>query len=44
LQKTESWNAWAYRQFWSTWPLAGLYGVASATKGLLVDSDFLLKK
>ena len=40
----ESWNEWAYRQFWSTWPLGGLYGVASATKGLLVESDFLLKK
>ncbi|KAF1838583.1 FAD-binding domain-containing protein [Decorospora gaudefroyi] len=44
VKKTESWSEWAYRQFWSTWPLGGLYGVASATKGLLVESDFLLKK
>ncbi|KAF1947318.1 FAD-binding domain-containing protein [Clathrospora elynae] len=44
VKKTESWKEWAYRQFWSTWPLGGLYGVASATKGLLVKSDFLLKK
>jgi delta24-sterol reductase len=40
----ESWNDWAYNRFWNTWPLGGLYGVASATKGLLVQSDFLLKK
>jgi delta24-sterol reductase len=43
-KKTESWNEWTYRQFWGTWPLGGLYGVASATKGLLIESDFLLKK
>ncbi|KAF2702743.1 24-dehydrocholesterol reductase-like protein precursor [Pleomassaria siparia CBS 279.74] len=40
----ESWPAWASRSFWDIWPLGGLYGVASATKGLLVQSDFLLKK
>ncbi|KAI4945415.1 hypothetical protein J4E86_009302 [Alternaria arbusti] len=44
VMKTESWNQWAYRQFWDTWPLGGLYGVASATKGLFFQSDFLLKK
>jgi delta24-sterol reductase len=43
-QRVESWSAWAYKRFWDTWPLGGLYGVASATKGLLVQSDFLLKK
>jgi delta24-sterol reductase len=43
-QITQSWPEWAYNRFWSTWPLGGLYGVASATKGLLVQSDFLLKK
>jgi Delta24-sterol reductase len=43
-QKPESWGQWASRQFWDIWPLGGLYGVASATKGLLVQSDFLLKK
>ncbi|KAH8707059.1 24-dehydrocholesterol reductase-like protein precursor [Phaeosphaeriaceae sp. PMI808] len=43
-RKAESWSGWAYRRFWSTWPLGGLYGVASATKGFLVQSDFLLKK
>jgi delta24-sterol reductase len=37
----ETWTEW----FWSIWPLGGLYGVASATKGLLVgESDFLLNK
>ncbi|KAL6703713.1 hypothetical protein ACN47E_009407 [Coniothyrium glycines] len=40
----ESWGAWAYGRFWRTWPLGGLYGVASATKGLLLPSDFLLKR
>jgi hypothetical protein len=44
VSKTETWNDWAYRQFWDTWPLGGLYGVASATKGLFFESDFLLKK
>jgi hypothetical protein len=44
VKTAESWSDWAYRQFWTTWPLGGLYGVASATKGLLVESDFLLKK
>jgi delta24-sterol reductase len=43
-RRQEGWSEWAYNWFWSTWPLAGLYGVASATKGLLVQSDFLLKK
>jgi delta24-sterol reductase len=43
-RKPESWGEWAYNSFWNTWPLGGLYGVASATKGLLVQSDFLLKK
>ncbi|KAH7406286.1 hypothetical protein DE146DRAFT_438543 [Phaeosphaeria sp. MPI-PUGE-AT-0046c] len=42
--KAASWSEWAYKSFWSTWPFGGLYGVASATKGLLVQSDFLLKK
>ena len=40
----QTWSQWAYNQFWETWPLGGLYGVASATKGMLVRSDFLLKK
>lgn len=44
VKKQEGWSEWAYRQFWDTWPLGGLYGVMSATKGLLVESDFLLKK
>jgi hypothetical protein len=43
-RKIETWSEWAHRQVWDTWPLGGLYGVASATKGLLVQSDFLLKK
>jgi delta24-sterol reductase len=43
-QRVEGWSDWAYRRFWDTWPFGGLYGVASATKGLLVQSDFLLKK
>lgn len=38
------WSEWAYKSFWDIWPLGGLYGVASATKGFLVKSDFLLKK
>jgi delta24-sterol reductase len=41
---SETWSEWAQRQVWDTWPLGGLYGVASATKGLVVQSDFLLKK
>ncbi|EDU49942.1 cell elongation protein diminuto [Pyrenophora tritici-repentis Pt-1C-BFP] len=44
VDKRESWQEWAHRQFWSTWPIGGLYGVASATKGLFFKSDFLLKK
>ncbi|KAF3033133.1 hypothetical protein E8E12_001258 [Didymella heteroderae] len=45
VQKRElGWGEWAYKMFWETWPLGGLYGVASATKGFLVKSDFLLKK
>jgi hypothetical protein len=44
VKKQDSWSEWAYKQFWDTWPLGGLYGVASATKGFLVKSDFLLKK
>ncbi|KAF1842269.1 FAD-binding domain-containing protein [Cucurbitaria berberidis CBS 394.84] len=43
-KKRETWSEWAYERFWRTWPLGGLYGVASATKGLLIESDFLLKK
>jgi delta24-sterol reductase len=43
-RRRESWSEWAYIRFWNTWPLGGLYGVASATKGLLVQSDYLLKK
>lgn len=43
-KKAETWSEWAYNSFWGTWPLGGLYGVASATKGLVVQSDFLLKK
>jgi hypothetical protein len=44
LQKRETWADWIYTAFWDIWPLRGLYGVASATKGLLIPSDFLLKK
>lgn len=40
----ETWSEWAGRCFWGTWPFGGLYGVASATKGLFIESDFLLKK
>lgn len=43
-QKQETWSEWTSRNFWETWPFGGLYGVASATKGLLIESDFLLKK
>lgn len=43
-KRREGWGEWAYNGFWNTWPFGGLYGVASATKGLLVQSDFLLKK
>jgi delta24-sterol reductase len=42
--RSETWSEWAQRQVWDTWPLGGLYGVASAAKGLVVQSDFLLKK
>ena len=41
---SETWREWVQRQVWDTWPLGGLYGVASAAKGLVVQSDFLLKK
>lgn len=41
--KHETWGEWTSRNFWGTWPFGGLYGVASATKGLLMESDFLLK-
>jgi len=44
VDRRESWQEWAHQQFWSTWPMGGLYGVASATKGLFFESDFLLKK
>jgi delta24-sterol reductase len=44
VRASETWSEWAQRQVWDTWPLGGLYGVASATKGLVVQSDFLLKK
>ena len=44
VNRALSWREWAYVQFWSTWPFGGLYGVASATKGLLLGGDFLLKK
>lgn len=44
VQTRESWGAWASRNFWATYPFGGLYGVASATKGLLFQGDFLLKK
>jgi delta24-sterol reductase len=33
-KSVEDWKEWAYNRFWETWPLGGLYGVASATKGL----------
>lgn len=39
-----AWGEWLHKSFWDTWPFGGLYGVASATKGFLVKSDFLLKK
>jgi delta24-sterol reductase len=42
--KQETWREWTSRHVWGTWPLGGLYGVASATKGLLMESDFLLRK
>lgn len=44
VEKAENWAEWAHRSFWDIWPLGGLYGVASATKGLVWESDFLLKK
>ncbi|KAF2752150.1 24-dehydrocholesterol reductase-like protein precursor [Sporormia fimetaria CBS 119925] len=41
----EGWAEWMRRQFWGIWPLGGLYGIASATKGLIMGGgDFLLKK
>lgn len=43
-EKRETWNEWTSRKFWGTWPFGGFYGVASATKGLLMQSDFLLKR
>lgn len=43
VQVEEGWGEWA-RSVWGVWPLGGLYGVASAMKGLVVRSDFLLKK
>ncbi|ORY04679.1 24-dehydrocholesterol reductase-like protein precursor [Clohesyomyces aquaticus] len=43
IETPEGWGEWACRNFWDTWPLGGLYGVASATKGMLIESDFLLK-
>jgi hypothetical protein len=44
VRKSETWGEWARRSFWGTWPFAGVYGVASATKGLVYQSDFLLKR
>ncbi|OAG10578.1 FAD-binding domain-containing protein [Paraphaeosphaeria sporulosa] len=44
VRKQETWGEWTSRNFWRTWPFGGLYGVASATKGLVIQSDFLLKK
>jgi delta24-sterol reductase len=44
VDRKESWAEWGQRSFWESWPFGGLYGIASATKGLLVQSDFLLKK
>ncbi|KAF2275784.1 24-dehydrocholesterol reductase-like protein precursor [Westerdykella ornata] len=44
VHRKESWVEWARRRIWDIYPLGGLYGIASATKGLLVQSDFLLKK
>jgi delta24-sterol reductase len=45
IRKTEvGWREWAYNGFWNMWPMGGMYGVASATKGLLVKSDYLLKR
>jgi delta24-sterol reductase len=45
VRKTEvGWSEWAYKSLWDIWPMGGLYGVASATKGLLVKSDYLLKR
>ena len=44
VERTESWGEWTRRGFWESWPFGGLYGVASAAKGMFVQSDFLLKK
>ncbi|KAF2681209.1 FAD-binding domain-containing protein [Lentithecium fluviatile CBS 122367] len=44
VERRESWAEWAQRSFWESWPFGGLYGVASATKGFFIQSDFLLKK
>jgi hypothetical protein len=44
VEENVTWAEWFKKGFWDIWPLGGLYGVASATKGLLVKSDFLLKK
>lgn len=44
VERRETWGEWASRNFWDIWPFGGLYGIASATKGMLVPSDFLLKK
>ncbi|KAF2877195.1 24-dehydrocholesterol reductase-like protein precursor [Massariosphaeria phaeospora] len=44
VDKAQSWGEWVHARFWGTWPLGGVYGVASAVKGLLIQSDFLLKK
>lgn len=43
-RRRETWSEWTSRNFWGRWPFGGLYGVASATKGLVMRSDFLLKK
>ncbi|KAH7119901.1 24-dehydrocholesterol reductase-like protein precursor [Dendryphion nanum] len=40
----ETWSQWITRSIWDIWPLGGLYGVVSATKGFLIPSEFLLKK
>jgi delta24-sterol reductase len=43
-ERREGWGEWAARSFWESWPFGGLYGVASAAKGLVIQSEFLLKK
>jgi hypothetical protein len=41
--KEKGWGEWLYSAFWDVYPMRGFYGIGSATKAKVVESDFLLK-